>query len=61
MTKKETANKINDDIDKGFYDDFPKLKSRMEHIAAKLIKSFYCHNIELSKGEYYTLKENGYE
>ncbi len=60
MDKKYIANEILYDIDTGVYNSFPKMKSRLQHIAQKLIESMYIANMEMSKGEMETLKEQDY-
>jgi hypothetical protein len=54
------TNTIFYDIETGVYDQFPKLKERLEYIANKMIKCAYTHNAELSEGEKRTLRENEY-
>lgn len=60
MNSKELSQSIQSDIDKRTYTLLPKLRERLQFIGDKLIKSFYCGNVELSEGELKTLRENEY-
>lgn len=62
MDKKAVAEEINKDIEKGIYEMFPVLKSRLTFIAKKLFNAAYIVNADaqLSKGEINTLIENEY-
>lgn len=61
MNNKKIAGKINYDIETGVYDMYPKLKSKIEHIAHKLVLATYVPNSkELSITEIEILKENDY-
>ena len=62
MDKKKVAEEINKDIEKGIYEMFPVLKSRLTFIAKKLFNAAYIVNAEaqLSRGELETLRENDY-
>jgi hypothetical protein len=62
MDKKKIVAEIQFDIERGIYDSFPKLKSRLLFISEKLIKSIYIVNQEaqLSRNEMETLIENEY-
>jgi len=60
MDKKQISKQIIGDIETGMYVNFDKLKSRLEHIAHKLVKSVYVADCKLSSGEIKTLKENEY-
>jgi hypothetical protein len=62
MDKKKVAEEIKKDIDKGIYEMFPVLKSRLEFISKKLFNAAYIINTEaqLTKGELETLRENEY-
>ena len=62
MDKKKVAEEINKDIEKGIYEMFPVLKSRLTFIAKKLFNAAYIVNAEaqLSRGELETLRENEY-
>lgn len=62
MDKKKIVAEIQFDIERGIYENFPKLKSRLLFISEKLIKSIYIVNEEaqLSRNEIETLIENEY-
>jgi len=62
MDKKKIVEEIDNDIKKGIYDQFPKLKDKLTHIRKKLHPTIYIINADpqLSKGEIKTLKENDY-
>lgn len=59
----DISHEIDLDIERGFYDDFPKLKSRLLYISDKIKQNQYIINAEgcdLTIGEVATLKENLY-
>ena len=60
MENQMIADEINYDIETGMYNNFDKLKKRLEYIAHRLVLSSYVTNIELSDHEIKTLKENDY-
>lgn len=60
MKNREIASEINNDIKNGVYENFHKLEKRLEHIAHRLVLATYVDNIDLSRGEIMTLKENDY-
>jgi lipopolysaccharide biosynthesis protein len=62
MDKKKIAEEIRHDIDRGVYEQFPKLKERLSFISNKLFNSIYIINSEaqLTEGEIETLIENDY-
>lgn len=62
MDEKKIVANIQFDIERGIYDSFPKLKTRLLFISEKLIKSIYIINQEaqLSRNEMETLIENEY-
>ena len=60
INEKTLAGLIQEDIDRGVYDVFEVLKSRMQFIANKLIKMHYSSDGELSNSESKTLVENDY-
>ena len=60
MKNQMIADEINYDIETGVYNNFDKLKKRLEYIAHRLVLSSYVTNIELSDHEIKTLKENDY-
>lgn len=62
MDKQAVIKEIEYDIDRGVYESFPKLKSRLEYISNKLQKSIYVINddAQLSRQEIQTLIENEY-
>lgn len=57
---KEISKIINNDIKLGKYDNFPKLKKRLNYIADKMIQCYYIVNKDLSRNEKKTLIEEGY-
>lgn len=55
------SDSINGDITGNIYDNFPKLKERLAHIAHKITKMKYVVNCDgLTRGELVTLLENDY-
>lgn len=62
MDKKKIIDEIKFDIERGIYESFPALKSRLSYISEKLLMSIYIVNQEaqLSKKEIQTLIENEY-
>lgn len=60
MNKQEIAAQIRVDILNGTYDNFPKLKARLDHIQQKIVESIYIQNRDLTEGEIKTLIENDY-
>jgi hypothetical protein len=62
MDKKKIIEEIQFDMDRGVYDSFPKLRSRLSFISEKLMKSIYIINddAQLSRNELQTLIENDY-
>lgn len=60
MNYTSIAQNIEADIENGIYDRWPKIKSRMQFIAGKLVKAAYMVNVEMSEGELQTLKEEDY-
>ena len=64
MTAEDIAKSIQTDIDSSMYDQFEKLKERLQYISEKLLKIHYCNQIDierqLSVGELKTLEENEY-
>lgn len=60
LDPKVLALTIQEDLDRGIFDSWPKLKSRLQFIGEKLIKAAYCSHIMLSAGEEKTLRENDY-
>lgn len=61
-TKKEIVKEIREDIDKGIYQQFPKLKARLTYISNKMFDGIYIINGEykLSLNEVRDLAEAGY-
>ena len=60
MNYLEISSQINYHIDTGMYEQFTKLKERLQYISGKLAKMKYCKNTFLTKGEKKTLRENEY-
>lgn len=59
--KKNIVEEIDYDINRGVYEQFPKLKERLTYIRRKLHATIYLINgEEISAGEITTLIENDY-
>jgi len=59
--KKHIVEEIDYDINRGVYEQFPKLKERLSYIRRKLYATIYLINgEEISDGEMKTLIENDY-
>lgn len=62
MNYYKIAKEVSVDIESGVYDQFEKLKRRMEHISDKMLMYHYCNgtSADLSAGEMKTLEDNDY-
>lgn len=57
----QVAWEIDADVSMGIYDNFIKLKERLQYISNKIINDHYCINSDkLTTGDIITLRRNNY-